>query len=337
MPSTSRKVLRQLLEQHGPIIQEAFLQAVANTTNGVSIKSIAAALERADYDMALDILGLTGEAFETVAERVQDAYLASGRASSSWIGGVSSSEIRLQFKPGNPVAAQWLRDKSSTLVQHISDGQRISIREALEEGMERGLNPRTAALDVAGRIPKGSNSRRGGLVGLTRKQSQTVTSLRDDLISGDPSRMKRYFRLKLRDKRFDGTVFKAIRENRGLSQAEVNKISGRYADKALKWRADNIARTEVNQAFHAAQDHSFQQAIESGHASIENVRKTWHSSRDDRVRFSHSVLNGTTLAMDDVFVSPIGSMLRHPGDVSLGASTEDIAGCRCRMSYTMEP
>jgi hypothetical protein len=336
MATTPRRLLRQMLEEHGPLIADAFLEAVANSVNGASIKAVAEALGRSEYDVALDLLGLNEEAFETVAESVQTAYRGSGRAVSGWIEGASGAEVRLQFKPGDPVAADWLRKKSSRLVAQISETQRETVREALAAGMDKGLNPRTVALDVAGRIPKGANRRTGGIVGLTRNQARTVSRLRDDLMSGDPARMRSYLNLSLRDRRFDRTVSRAIKAGKGLTRAEVDRITGRYADKALKWRADAIARTEANQAFHAAQDHSFGQGISSGHIQPDQVEKTWHASRDDRVRFSHSVLNGQTVGMDDVFVSPMGSMMKHPGDTSLGAVPGDIIQCRCRMSYRMK-
>lgn len=335
MPTTPRRLLRQMLEEHRPIIAEAFLEAVANTVNGASITAISEALGRAEYDLALDLLGLSDEAFETVAESVRGAYRASGRSVSAWIDGASAAEIRFQFKPGDPAAAEWLRTKSSRLVSQISSAQRETVREALAEGMERGTNPRTVALDVVGRIPKGANRRSGGIVGLTRKQAQTVQRIQDDLLSGGPKRMRSYLNLKLRDRRFDRTIARAIKAERPLTRTEVDRITGRYADRALKWRADNIARTEANQAFHAAQDHSFRQGIGSGHVQPDKLTKTWHASADDRVRFSHTVLNGQVVGMDDVFVSPIGSMMKHPGDTSLGAVPADIVQCRCRMTYRM--
>lgn len=324
-----------MLAEHEPLIKDAFLKAVAEVTNGASLSSIVAALERADYDRAIDILGLTDEAFETVTESVRTAYTQSGRSVSGWINDASELEIKFMFKPGDPVAAEWLRTKSGTLVTRITEGQRTSIREALAQGMEAGRNPRSVSLDIIGRRPKGLNTRQGGLVGLTRQQAQRVQSLREDLLSGDPARMRRYMKQKLRDRRFDRTVARAIQAETPLTRTEVDRVMGRLADRTLQWRGENIARTEANQAFHAAQDHSFRQGIGSGHLPADKVTKTWRSAADERVRFSHQVLNGQTLPMDDIFVSPMGSMMKHPGDTSLGAVAGDIVQCRCRLTYSV--
>lgn len=333
MPTTPRTLLKALLEEHGPLVRDAFLKAVAETVNGVSVKALTEALKQADYDKALDIIGISDDAFAGVSERVRETYLASGRSVSGWIDSQSSAELKLIFKAGDPVAADWLRKKSSRLVSQISEGQRTGLRDIMGNGMEAGRNPRSVALDVIGRRPVGANSRQGGILGLTRKQGLKVQSLREDLLSGDPVRLRAYMRLDLRDRRFDKTILRAISEKRGLTRAEVDNITGRYADRALRWRGENIARTEANQAFHAAQDHAFEQAIGSGHA--QNVMKTWRSAADDRVRYSHQVLDGMEVRMEEFFVSPIGSMMRHPGDTSLGAAPEDIIQCRCTMTYSM--
>lgn len=335
MPTTPRSLLREILKTHGTLIEEAFLSAVADVVNKASVKAIAEALSRAEYDLALDILGLSDEAFETVSESVRNAYTASGRSVTGWINDASASEIRMHFKIGDPVAADWLRQKSSRLVTQLNSGQREAVRDVLAQGMETGRNPRSVALDVIGRLPKGANARQGGIVGLTRKQAMKVQSLREDLLSGDPKRLRAYLRLGLRDRRFDRKVAGAIKSGTPLTRTEVERITARYSDKALRWRGENIARTEATQAFHAAQDHSFGQGISSGHVPADKVTKTWHSASDERVRFSHTVLDGQTVGMDDVFVSPIGSMMKHPGDTSLGAQAADIVQCRCRLSYAM--
>lgn len=62
------------------------------------------------------------------------------------------------------------------------------------------------------------------------------------------------------------------------------------------------------------------------------VKKTWRSQEDSRVRDTHRVLNGTTIATAATFVSPSGAKLRFPGDPR--APLSEVANCRCwiRMS-----
>ncbi|WP_415810927.1 phage minor head protein [Litorimonas haliclonae] len=143
-------------------------------------------------------------------------------------------------------------------------------------------------------------------------------------------------RRKKRDKRFDRTVLKAIRSGKGLKQTEIDKIAGRYSDRLLKLRADTIARTETLQALQASKYETYRQAIASGEVEAQAVTKRWRDSRDGRVRFSHSALHDEEIGFGEAFITPLGSMLRFPGDTSLGAKTADIVQCRCISEYDID-
>lgn len=58
--------------------------------------------------------------------------------------------------------------------------------------------------------------------------------------------------------------------------------------------------------------------------------KKWVSQHDNRVRSTHAALDGTVVAMKDVFVSPSGARLRWPGDPR--APIAERANCRCSLS-----
>ena len=63
--------------------------------------------------------------------------------------------------------------------------------------------------------------------------------------------------------------------------------------------------------------------------------KTWHTMLDDRVRDSHTEMEGETIQMDDLFlVGPSMSEMRFPRDWSHGASPEEIINCRCWLTYS---
>ena len=66
------------------------------------------------------------------------------------------------------------------------------------------------------------------------------------------------------------------------------------------------------------------------------VTKTWRDIGDNRVRDSHVVADGTTIGENDVFiVGPTRSRLRFPGDMLLGAATEETINCRCFADYRL--
>jgi hypothetical protein len=63
------------------------------------------------------------------------------------------------------------------------------------------------------------------------------------------------------------------------------------------------------------------------------TQKTWVTMGDNRVRDSHTIIDGTTIPLDDVFHLDGGDM-RFPRDADLGASDDEISGCRCWLEYS---
>ena len=63
------------------------------------------------------------------------------------------------------------------------------------------------------------------------------------------------------------------------------------------------------------------------------TQKTWVTMGDNRVRDSHTIIDGTTIPLDEVFHLDGGDM-RFPRDADLGASDDEISGCRCWLEYS---
>lgn len=191
--------------------------------------------------------------------------------------------------------------------------------------MAKGRNPRSVALDLAGRIVDGK--RVGGVIGLTQKQAEAIIRARDELLGGDPA----YFDRKLRDKRFDSLIRKAFAKSGGVTQAEADRITARYSDRLLNYRAEVVARTEALTALHAGQYEGMQQVIDSGKVSADQVTKTWSATLDGRARDSHTAMHNQSVKWGRAFVSPSGARLMYPQDSSLGAPADEIIQCRCHM------
>lgn len=62
-------------------------------------------------------------------------------------------------------------------------------------------------------------------------------------------------------------------------------------------------------------------------------RKVWITSGDEKVRKSHSILDGKTIDQDDYFVTGMGSRMLYSGDMENGASLSDVINCRCVVVY----
>lgn len=338
MARVTRLQLLAKIDSLAPAIRAAFAAAIMQVRSEASITALAALITAGRLDEAFDMLGIDAARFTGLSESVRDVFKAGGMQGEGELptirmrgGGI----IKPRFDIRNRAAEEWLRNRSSDLVAEIARDQREAIRVMVSAGTELGRNPRETALDLVGRV--GATGRRsGGVIGLTSQQAEYVANARAQLLSGDPEAMARYFTRGRRDARFDGIVQRAVNAGKPVSRADVDRITGRYADRLLQLRGETIARTEALNAFNSGRQHAFEQAIGGGKLSNTSVRKKWQSSGDDRVREAHVEMNGQEVGLSEPFLSPTGAQLMHPGDSSLGAGAEDIIACRCSVVYVID-
>ncbi len=203
----------------------------------------------------------------------------------------------------------------------------------ISEGIERGRNPNATARQIVGVYNRATKKREGGIVGLRSDQMKAVQAARDEL--ANPGSLRAYLRRTARDKRYDRTVKKAIREKRALTAADIDKITKRYADRLLAVRGKLIARTETQRAVHMGAHRAYQQLIETGAISENQIRKVWKATGDIRTRDSHMAMSGDSVGFSERFQSPVtGGLLLHPGDPDAPAS--ETANCRCWMQYRID-
>jgi hypothetical protein len=224
-------------------------------------------------------------------------------------------------------------------------------QDVIESAIAQGVNPRTAALDIVGRVDRATGQRQGGFIGLTSQQASFVSEMREALsnpqgvgiarietlpdgtsrpvkkfwIGGDGSLKSTY---KLRDKRFDSVVRKAIAAGEPLSARDIDQISNRYKDRLLKFRGDNIARTESITALRAGRHEGFEQLVDSGNVRPDQITRVWDATGDSRTREDHAQMDGQeVVGFDAPFIAPDGSQMMFPGDTSLGAPGEQTINC----------
>lgn len=333
----TRRILEELLATHDVRLREAFFASVADLKDGITLRVVVERLERGDVNGAINAMQLDADAFSRLELAIAEAYNAGGAATVANLPRLidpDGNRVVFRFGVRNLAGESWLRDHSSMLVTRIIDDQREAIRMALTEGLMQGRNPRSTALDVVGRISRSSNRREGGIIGLTSAQERYVATARADLLSGDADRLRHYLTLGRRDKRFDRTVMKALRDGTALDAETVSRITGRYSDRLLELRGEMLARTETMTALSKARDDAIRQQIDAGKVEAQDITKVWRTAGDNRVRHSHQALSGQTAPMDGYFQSPSGAMLKHPGDPNAPAS--ETIGCRCFMEYRVD-
>jgi hypothetical protein len=336
----------QLIASWEPRMRQAFLDAVYEIRDSITIAELTRLIEAGRIDDAVRAVGLDPGKFRGMSSTLAAAYEAAGVATMVAIppaiaaGGYT---LKISFDARATAAAKFLRDRSELLIREITEDQRRGIRDVLVRGLESGRGPRDVATDLLGRRNRATGKREHGLIGLTQTQQDWARNYARELATGDPAALKR----KMRDAKFDAVVRRAIAEGRGLTKAEALPAFRAYLYRALRVRADLIARMEMRTALHAAQDQAYRQAIDAGMVSAEVVTKEWRSRRDERVRDTHRRrpmtvdndsthwgLDGVVKQLDDYFISSSGARLRYPGDPS--APLSETAGCRCNLIYRVD-
>lgn len=234
-------------------------------------------------------------------------------------------DVLLDFETVNDRALSRIRLEHLNLISKFSLDQRKVVFQALHDGVTRGLNP----LDVARQI-KGS-------VTLTPFQMAAVDRYRYALQNAhrDVSAATNALNRGLRDGRFDRSVLNARRLGVPMTNDAINRAVDRYRTRYVSYRAKTIARTEALRAVHEGEAAVWDTAVEQGHVEKQQVEQTWITARDERVRDSHSVMQGQKRMMGKPFTSGNFASLRFPGDRK--APPEEVINCRCVLIRRLKP
>ena len=326
MPKLSNKRLEAALDKYDDEIEKAFLDAIYAHGTSINLIALIDALERGDIEGAVNIAAIPKAALYPVDGAITAAYVTGGQMIQP-----PKFAANFGFDGRNPRAQQWGANNAARLVVEISNDQRNGLRTVISENITMG--PRQTALMVTGRMNPATRRREGGVVGLNSHQMKTVANVRADLVNLSPN----YFTRTLRDKRFDPMVKKAIETGKPLSAVDVDRITGRYADRALNHRGKVIARTESINALRAGRREGVIQAVEQGAVSSERITRRWSATLDKRTRPDHAQIDGQEVdGMDTPFTFPDGSQALYPGDDSLGAGADQTAQCRCYDEYIVD-
>ncbi|WP_052418084.1 phage minor head protein [Pseudooceanicola atlanticus] len=334
MPRDTRRRFLEALAPHLTQIENAFIEAFADMRSAAAQRTLEEIVQRytetGDIEAAiLDMraaIGFAARGFYAPLDRAHsNAFIAGGLYQQGLLPKRAlntAPKLVVRFDGFHERAIETTRRLAGRLITEISESVETVIRETLVEARETNRSYRATTLDLIGRTE--GNQRKGGLIGLHSRQAAAVRKARVELEALDSC----YFRRAKRDRRFDGTVRKAIKEGRPLSQADVDKITGRYSDRLLRLRADMIARTEGNGAMNAGRHEATQQMIDSGKVPVEAITRIWDSTPGPRTRDSHRAMQGQEVRWQAKFQSPVtGAFLAHPHDPEAPAA--ETVNCRC--------
>lgn len=251
-------------------------------------------------------------AYAPVRERMrQGVYDAAQYFAKTQLPVPPSGTLGFAFNSLSPFVIESVTDLNTKVMQTLSDSIRDVVRAHVENGIRDGVGPREVARNIR------------GILGLSTKQLETVENYRRSLEGGARSAvLKDALGRELRDRRYDGTVAKAIKEGEQLPKEKIDKMVAAYTKKMVQHNAETVARTTALDAQKAAQDLSWKQAIEQGIVDKDKLYKTWIGVMDDRERPEHVAMEKETVPFD---------MPYSNGEMIPGESTWN---CRCVSQYS---
>jgi len=301
--------LLALMAKTEPRFSRRFVEVVRTIKSQWTLSQIEGLLEVGQAETALQVAEM---AAVPLGRTWGDVYILSGDETAAYVG--DALDIVVNFDAVNSRALLSTQTNQLRLVREFGRQQRAATREALVDGMRRGLNPRDTARAFRHSI------------GLTERQVRAVGNYRRLLETNSRGALAR----QLRDRRFDPSITRATRTGVPLSPEKVNMMVDRYRLRYLKYRAETIARTESLRAVHAGSEELYAQAIDNGTLRADELTRQWVTARDERVRGSHIAMNEQRQPVGQPFISGDGHMLLYPGDPNAPGS-ESIQ-CRCAVT-----
>lgn len=319
--------LAALLARLEPELRRAFVDAIQRHATLIDITALREALLRGDVIRAMEVASIEARTLSPLVESIRrgffDGAMLAGRGQRGIVG-------RFSFDGRHPDAEAWIIRHGAELVTAITEESRQSVRAVVLDGLEQSRTTAAIARDIAG--VKIGDKRVGGIVGLTSPQTDSIIKARAALASGDPVRMRAYLGLATRDRRFDPAIRKAIREGRAIKGPELDRIMEAHKSKALKKRADLIARKETFTATAEGRHQAYLQMLDMPGVVGASVR--WQHNLSAEPRVDHVAMSGTIVQIGQPFLFPDGTMMLHPHDPN--APIGHTAGCRCIGVYRVQ-
>lgn len=329
--------MAELLQNQEPAIRRAFEKAVKDIRSGVQLTRLYDALRAGNVEGAVAAVGVDNAAFNDLRAAVLDTY---GKAGLTTINGhqwvyQGGTRAMVRWNMANPRAEEFARHIGTGLITNTTDDMQSAVRDIIADGYAFGRKWDDIARDIVGRVgPSGQRS--GGIVGLSRQQTQWLINLRRKLAVGDYRGVLDMSLLK--DKRLRAMVEKAMKDGRALSAAQIARIVQNYERNALLSRGLTIARTETLKAIEEGKYEAWKQGLEKTGIPEQFIIREWrHTGRAVRDRPWHQAFHGAQVrGMQVPFVLPSGAAMMHPHDSSYGAGARENINCMCQARYSID-
>jgi len=301
--------IERMLSATETAFAEQFTLALALVKSSIKLDDLATLLEQGRVAEAFANLNAAASRLNVVwAEQ----FVSSGTQTGKWLQ-KNVGEIIMGFDQTNLRAVAAMQRNGLRMVSTFTEQQRRATQQALIDGVRRGVNPREMARAFRDSI------------GLTPMQERWVRNYEEQLRNLDRGALRR----ELRDRRFDRSITRAIERGEPLTRDQIAKMTERYRARALKYRAETIARTESLKVVHEGTAEMYNQAIDNGDLARDQLIRIWNTAGDERVRGSHSAMHNQERQHGEMFTSGNGNQATDPG--TFNVAEEDIQ-CRCVVS-----
>lgn len=332
--------IERILKRIEPRFRKAFTDALAEIASAIVLRDVVDAIAARNVQAALEALRLDETFFQPLDRAIADAFFEGGSEALARIPVDPNTGRRfiLGFDARHDRAEAWVREHVGGLITEIVADQRRMAQQVIEAQIAAGTNPRTAALDIVGRVDRATGQRQGGFIGLdvARRDRLAIVSEAMKTTEGIKSivtKSQKTGALSVKykvNKATEARILRAFKNDQALSEADRLISVKQYGSQLLKDRGDTIARTESITALRAGRHEGFEQLVDSGNVNATQITRVWDATGDSRTREDHAQMDGTEIVgFDEPFIAPDGSRMMFPGDTSLGASAEQTIQCRC--------
>lgn len=306
-----QRLLALAYKFEGPL-RDAFQRAVSSLTPE-QLAPIVKLLERGDVDGVIDTLFTQPDAVQqlhSIRQRYAEALTGLSRS----IGRDLALTMHVQTKVLSKGLVDALRAWEDDAFRKIAADLRAGLRESMVAELAKGIGPRQIA--VALKSPISAS-------GLTAYDVRIIESFRNSLADG---RYGDALGRSLRDRRFDATIKGLLKRNANLSPEQIDKMVAAYRRKLVAWRAETFSRTAAVQAANDAQRDVWEQQIDAGTLTLDEVRRFWIVAEDERLCKACAPIPE---------LNPDGVGLREPFRTSDGFvdGPQLHPNCRCTVWY----
>ncbi|GEM_PF-6542437 len=302
------QIAHRIADRFSPAIAGAFLAALSRLDAGIDDAELASAVASGDVNAIAAAVGPSrlGAIFAggySLSKVLQDTAGAMGSAGADVLTEVTG--IQTSFNAIDPNVVMFARERSSALVQDVTEDVIEAIRIVVATGKVEGLTVMRQSRIIR------------EVVGLPPNWADAPSALARELRDGrftSSRRMSAIDKAQIRKRLREGTI----------DEDFIERMQSNYSRSLINRRAQNIARTESARSANHGMRTGWRQARDEGVLS-EDTRRVVVVTVDERLRESHAAVPGMNkggVGLDEPFRTPWGYLEGPPW-------APDPYNCRC--------